>query len=101
MPSSVEVCSTLRNATVLWLAAYMVVSTRSDRQQGLHSCFGRAQRDSSRWNDAEIYTAVARTLNLTSDQRKTVLAARHYLQDKLAKCVSGEALTRGSVVFCP
>ena len=46
----------------------------------------RAERDSSRWNDAEIYTAIARTLNLTSDQRKTVLAARQYLHDKLAKC---------------
>ena len=46
----------------------------------------RAQRDSSRWNDAEIYTAIARTLNLTADQRKTILAARQYLHDKLAKC---------------
>ena len=48
-------------------------------------CNCRAQRDSSRWNDAEIYTAIARTLNLTSEQRKTILAARQYLQDKLAK----------------
>ena len=50
----------------------------------------RAERDSSRWNDAEIYTAIARTLNLTSDQRRTVLAARRYLQDKLAKCAASD-----------
>lgn len=45
----------------------------------------RASRSGSRWNDAAIYAAIARTLNLSKDQRQTVFAARRYLQDKLTK----------------
>ena len=50
-------------------------------------CAGRrALRSGSRWNDSAVYAAIARTLNLSAEQRRTVFAARRYLQDKLAKC---------------
>ena len=53
----------------------------------LNPGFCRVLRDSSRWNDAAIYIAIARTLNLSQQQRKTVMAARQYLHKKLTMCV--------------
>ena len=43
-----------------------------------------------------MYTAIARTLNLTSDQRKTLLAARQYLHDELLAAGDRQMLVHGA-----
>lgn len=45
----------------------------------------RTQRNCSRWNETDVFVQIARTLNLTKEQRATLLAARTYLHKKFDK----------------
>jgi hypothetical protein len=45
----------------------------------------RTQRNCSRWNETDVFVQIARTLNLTKEQRATLLSARTYLNNKFDK----------------
>ena len=45
----------------------------------------RTQRNCSRWNDVDAFVQIARTLNLSREQRATLFSSRAYLHEKFDK----------------
>jgi hypothetical protein len=62
----------------------MLLDLSTDAHIGaLNGC--RTQRNCSRWNETDVFVQIARTLNLTKEQRATLLSARTYLHKKFDK----------------
>lgn len=59
--------------------------SRAEAQRS-SSATRRTQRNCSRWNDTDVFVQIARTLNLSKEQRSNLLSARQYLHARFDRC---------------